>query len=84
MSAICVNSGTALRLAGKLSPRLDRGSRRAWLGSNPDPDPDPNNRQRYDDHQHVNRQPSGYAFRRLGHSVCPRGPRYAANERKWL
>ena len=44
MSAIWVNSGTALRLAGKLSSRLNRGSRRAWLGSNPDPDPDPNNR----------------------------------------
>jgi hypothetical protein len=47
-----------------------------WLGRNPDPDTDPDNRQRYDDHQQVDRQPSGYALCRLGHSVCPRRPRY--------
>ena len=44
-----------------------------WLGSNPDRYPDRDNRQRYDDHQHINRQPCGYALRRLGHSVSLRG-----------
>jgi len=50
------------------------------LGSNPDRYPYPDNRQRYNDHQHINRQPSGYA----GHSVCPPQPRYVPEERKWL
>ena len=54
------------------------------LGSNSDPDTDPDNCQRYDDHQHVNRQPCGYAFRPLGHSVCPPRSRYVPEERKWL
>ena len=44
-----------------------------WLGSNPDRYPDRDNRQRYDDHQHINRQPCGYALCRLGHSVSLRG-----------
>jgi len=43
------------------------------LGSNPDPYADRDNRQRYDDHQHINRQPCGYALGRLGHSVSLRG-----------
>jgi len=56
----------------------------SWLGSNPDPDADPDNRQRYDDYQYVNHQPSGYALCRLGHSVCPLCPRYVPDGRKWL
>jgi len=78
---------------GESQPRLDSGCGAmpqnrsgscSWLGSNPDPDADPDNRQRYDDHQHVNRQPCGYALRRLGHSVCLCGPRYVPDGRNWL
>lgn len=56
-------------------------------GSYADPNSDRDNCQRYDDHQHVDRQPRGDAFCRLGHSVCPlrtklsvRWPKMAMNE----
>ncbi len=45
-----------------------------WLGGNPNPDPNSDNRQRQDYHQHVDRQPCGYASRTLSHSACPLRP----------
>ena len=54
------------------------GGSGSWLGRNSDPDSNPDYRQRYDDHQHVNRQPCGYAFSRLGHSMCPLRPTLCA------
>ena len=50
---------------------------RSGLASDPHPDPDPDrdNRKRYDDHQHVDREPRGYALRRsLGHGGSLRDP----------
>lgn len=77
--------GGAKRYRAMTMPaKTSKGGQAQGLGSNPDPDPYRDNRQRYDDHQHINRQPCGYALCRLCHNVSLRGPRYVPEARKRL
>ena len=67
------DGGTKRYREMKMPAKTPKEGQAQGLGSNPDPYADRDNRQRYDDHQQINRQPCGYALCRLGHSVSLRG-----------
>jgi hypothetical protein len=53
-------------------------------GGNTDTNSYPDDYQRYDDHEYIDRQPCGRAFRRLGQSLCPLRATLSAGCPKWL